>query len=135
MTFVSRQLVRFSHVDAAGIVFYPRYFEMLNAAMEDYFALEVGVDFAAMHSKRRLGVPTAKLTTEFVAVSRLGDPLDFQLTVRKVGRASADFGVEVVCCGETRLRGEVVLVCMDLDAERAAAWPQDMRPQHAQLRA
>ena len=30
--------VRFQHTDPAGIVFYPRYFEMINQVIEDWFA-------------------------------------------------------------------------------------------------
>jgi 4-hydroxybenzoyl-CoA thioesterase len=128
MTFISRQQVRFAHIDAAGIVFYPRYFEMLNAAVEDMFAQEIGVDFATMHGKRRLGVPTVKLDVEFVAPSRLGDLLGFSIDVMRVGRSSADLSVAVHCDGELRLRASVVLVCMDFGAARSRAWPTDMRP-------
>lgn len=128
MTFISRQQVRFAHVDAAGIVFYPRYFEMLNAAVEDLFAEEIGVDFATMHGERRLGVPTVKLDVEFVAPSRLGDLLGFSIDVVRVGRSSADLAVAVHCEGELRFRASVVLVCMDFDGARSRAWPPDMRP-------
>ena len=34
--------IRFRHCDAAGIVFYPRYFEMMNDLVEDWFA-ELGM--------------------------------------------------------------------------------------------
>lgn len=127
LTFISRQLVRFAHVDAAGIVFYPRYFEMLNASVEDYFSEVVGVDFAAMHGKRRLGVPTVRLATDFVAPSRLGDQLDFRLAIAAIGRSSLELSVEVRCAAEIRLRAEVTLVCMDLDKGKALPWPDDMR--------
>lgn len=128
MTFVSQQMVRFAHVDAAGIVFYPRYFEMLNAAVEDYFAQVCGVDFATMHLGRRLGVPTVKLDAAFAAPSRLGDVLDFTLTVVRVGGSSAEIEVDVACAGEPRFAARVVLVCMDLDAAKSTPWPEDMRP-------
>jgi 4-hydroxybenzoyl-CoA thioesterase len=131
MSFVSQHLVRFAHIDAAGIVFYPRYFELLNAAVEDYFAGIVGVDFAEMHLTRRLGVPTVRIECEFAAPSRLGDLLDFTLDVQRVGGSSVEIAVEVRCGGETRLRARVVLVCMDLAAGRAVAWPADMRPLEA----
>jgi 4-hydroxybenzoyl-CoA thioesterase len=131
MTFISRQLVRFAHVDAAGIVFYPRYFEMLNAAVEDYFAEAVGVDFAAMHLERGVGVPTVKLETEFKMPSRLGDALDFALSVDHVGRSSANISVDVRCGDEQRLRVSLVLVCIDLKTGRPIAWPEDMRPVEA----
>lgn len=128
MTFVSRQSVRFAYVDAAGIVFYPRYFEMLNAAVEDYFAQAVGVNFSTMHLERGLGVPTVKLETEFVAPSRLGDELDFALSVERVGRSSADIAVTVRCDAEVRLRIRIILVCMTLKTGSAIGWPDDMRP-------
>jgi 4-hydroxybenzoyl-CoA thioesterase len=128
MTFVSRQVVRFAHIDAAGIVFYPRYFEMLNAAVEDYFAREIGVDFAEMHLDRKLGIPTVSLKTEFVAPSRLGDELDFVFSIGRVGRSSADLSVEIRAGGEVRVRISLVLVCMDLETGRSAEWPSDMRP-------
>jgi len=128
MSFVSHQAVRFAHIDAAGIVFYPRYFEMLNAAVEDYFALSIGVDFAAMHLVRGIGVPTVKIEAEFVSPSRLGDPLDFILSIERVGRSSADVSVSVRCGDELRLRARVVLVCMALATGRSQSWPEDMRP-------
>ena len=131
MTFISRQVVRFAHVDAAGIVFYPRYFEMLNAAVEDYFAIVVGVDFATIHCKRGLGVPTVKLDAEFKAPSRLGEALDFAMSIRRVGRSSADVSVDVYCAAELRLHARLVLVCVDMGTGRALAWPEDMRPSEA----
>lgn len=128
MSFVSKQTVRFAHIDAAGIVFYPRYFEMLNAAVEDYFGEALGVAFAEMHLARHLGVPTVKLETEFVAPSRLGDLLVFTLDVVAVGRSSAELSVVVRCEAEVRFKVHVVLVCMDLASGRSLPWPDDMRP-------
>lgn len=128
MTFMTNKRVRFAHVDAAGIVFYPRYFEMFNSAVEDYFAQVVGVDFAAMHAGRRIGVPTVKLEAEFLAPSRLGDVLDFRMGFDRVGGSSADLLAEVDCAGERRMRVRAVLVCMNLDTARSCPWPADMRP-------
>ena len=59
MAFTVTQRVRFQHCDPAGIVFYPRYFEMLNATIEEWF------DDPPRPALRRdprpdgLGVPTA----------------------------------------------------------------------------
>jgi 4-hydroxybenzoyl-CoA thioesterase len=127
VTFRHRETVRFAHVDAAGIVFYPRYLEMLNAAVEEYFRT-LGTDFATMHRVRGLGVPTVSLQIDFTSPSRLGDELAFALTPVQVGRSSVRIAVEVDCAGERRLTGHAVLVCMDLSSARAIAWPDDMRP-------
>jgi 4-hydroxybenzoyl-CoA thioesterase len=127
MPFTTHTQVRFAHVDPAGIVFYPRYFEMLNGAVEDWFAQHLGLDFATMHLDQHLGVPTVKLEVEFVSPSRLGDRLEITVTARRLGRCSC--GIEVVFAGEgrERLRAQVALVCMDLRTHRSTAWPEAVR--------
>lgn len=128
MSFVYTQTVRFAHVDGAGIVFYPRYFELLNATVEEYFAHEIGVSFAKMHLERKLGVPTVDLAVKFSAPSHLGDELDFELTVDRVGRSSMDITVVAMCGQSRRMEAKVTLVCMDLTSKKSAPWPDDMRP-------
>ncbi|PEQ13070.1 thioesterase [Novosphingobium sp. PC22D] len=127
MSFVTSALVRFADVDPAGIVFYPRYFEMLNGAVEDWFARRLGVDFATMHLDRKIGVPTVKLECEFTAPSRLGEQLTITISPRRLGRSSCAIAVDFSCKGEPRLHAEVALVCMDLTSHKACEWPQDLR--------
>jgi len=127
MSFMTRSKVRFAHVDAAGIVFYPRYFEMLNGAVEDWFAEGLGVDFAELHLTRGLGVPTVSLDSRFAAPSRLGDELDITIEVKSVGRSSCAVAYTVACGDEVRMMAEGVLVCMILAEGRSAPWPDDVR--------
>lgn len=126
MAFETDTVVRFAHVDAAGIVFYPRYFEMLNAAVEDWFAA-MGLDFGTMHRSRNMGVPTVKLDATFVAPSELGDRLTVSITAKEIGHSSCSLSVVFVGDGRERLRVDVVLVCMDLTARRSMAWPDELR--------
>ena len=125
MAFVRQTLVRFAHVDAAGIVFYPRYFEMVNAAVEDLFAT-AGHDFATLHLLRGKGVPTVHLSIDFIAPSRLGEPLDFRLQLARLGRSALTLDVEAQCAGAKRLAGTVTLVHIDLASERSEPWPPDL---------
>jgi 4-hydroxybenzoyl-CoA thioesterase len=127
MAFSTRTTVRFAHVDPAGIVFYPRYFEMLNAAFEDWLKVEIGVDFAELHLERRIGLPTARLETEFRAPSRLGDELEIRVTPVEFGRSSCSIRYEVLAGGEERLVANAVIVCMDLAMKRSLSWPEDIR--------
>lgn len=127
MSFVKRATVRFAHVDAAGIVFYPRYFEMVNAALEDFFAQVIGVDFRVLHVDRRIGVPTVKLDSEFMAPSRLGELLDIAVTVERVGGSSATLRYDFSCAGTARLMVRCVIVCMDLNSATSAPWPAEIR--------
>ncbi|MCX9148746.1 acyl-CoA thioesterase [Erythrobacter sp. WG] len=123
MAFVHTTKVRFAHVDAAGIVFYPRFFEMLNAAVEDWFAM-LGRDFRALHLEDRIGTPTVRLETEFLAPAMLGDELAITLVPAKIGTSSCTYRFVFAGAGTERLKGEGVLVCMDLEAQRSRPWPE-----------
>ncbi|WP_137679836.1 acyl-CoA thioesterase [Aurantiacibacter suaedae] len=127
MPFSTTAQVRFADVDPAGIVFYPRYFEMLNGAVEDWFAQSLGVDFATMHLTRKMGVPTVKLEAEFAAPSRLGEVLAITVQPGTPGRTSCPVTIAFSNNGELRLRVNVVLVCMDLEKHRSMPWPDDLR--------
>ena len=52
--------IEFNHCDPAGIVFYPRYFEMTNHVCENFFREAVGVSYGEM-MKQQSGVPTVRL--------------------------------------------------------------------------
>lgn len=127
MRYTTTSLVRFAHVDAAGIVFYPRYFEMLNAAIEDFFAHAVGADFASLHLDRGIGVPAASLHTEFAAPSRLGTLLEIEVTPTRLGRSSLALDVLFAADGTTRLTANLVIVCITLASGTSLAWPDDLR--------
>ncbi len=123
MPFVHHTPVRFAHVDAAGIVFYPRFFEMLNAAVEDWFA-GLGRDFRSLHLDDRIGTPTVRLEADFLAPAMLGDVLAITLTPVKVGTSSCAYRFAFASGDTLCLKGEGVLVCMDLDAKRSRPWPE-----------
>lgn len=109
MSFTTTAPVRFAHVDAAGIVFYPRYFEMLNAAVEDWFA-HLGCDFKTLHLDRRLGVPTVDLRCTFMAPSQLGDELRITIVPREPGRSSCGYDFVMSADGRDRAKRSAVLV-------------------------
>lgn len=123
--------VEFQHCDPAGIVFYPRYFEMVNSVVEEWFDRAVGLGFAEMHLERGIGVPTAHIETTFLRPSRLGDVLDFSLAPARLGRASLDIAVEARCAGESRLSSRSTLVLVEMKTGRPIRWPAELRPRLA----
>ena len=125
-SFRTRRKVRFGDVDGAGLAFYPRYFEMLNEAVEDWFE-SLGWDFARMHLEEKAGVPMRRVEADFTAASRLGDVLDVELTVVNVGRTSIELYVAVSCGGEARWTVRAVLVFIALATGKAMPWPEDLR--------
>lgn len=117
--------VEFNHCDPAGIVFYPRYFEMTNSVVENFFREVVLHPFAAMMASGE-GVPTARIETDFHLPSRLGDVLDWRLVVTRLGRSSVGFDVACWCDGARRVSVKLVLVRVGADGS-PRPWPGALR--------
>lgn len=117
--------VRFADCDPAGIVFFPNYFRMLNAVVEDWWA-SLGTPWTDLVSVRRIGTPTAQLDTEFVRPSKFGDTLRFHLSVEKLGKSSLTLRHIVIGDETARMRARQVLVATSLETHRAIPWPDDV---------
>jgi 4-hydroxybenzoyl-CoA thioesterase len=119
--------VRFGDTDPAGIVFYPRYYEMVNQVVEDWFAHGLGYPFRRMHLEGRRGVPTVSIESVFQNPSRLGDILRFTLTARRIGTKSANLHVHATCDEEARLTCRTVIVHSTIGREvQAVPWPEEV---------
>lgn len=122
--FTHAQQVLFRHCDPAGIVFYPRYFEMLNDCVEALFAERLGWPFQTIHASG--AVPTAHLSVDFTAPSHHGDLLGFVLRVTRLGDASLTLEWQATCGDEMRMKGSSVLVNVGPEG-RPRPWPDTMR--------
>lgn len=126
--------IRFTHCDAAGIVFYPRYFEMFNDLVEDWFREELGCSFAELHKIRHWGVPTVHLEVDFVAPSSFGEVVSAKLAVRKLGTSSMSLEITLRGTnGGDRVRGKVVLVLTDRVKGGAIPIPEEIRSRIAKF--
>lgn len=125
--FQCQQKVQFQHCDPAGIVFYPRYFEMINSVVESWFDEGLKVPFSILHMERGSAIPTATINTEFKAPSRLDDRLDMAMTILKLGGASLDLEIDAICGSETRFHCTLTLVHVKMMDGRPKAWPEDIR--------
>lgn len=128
--FIKTEKIRFKHVDYAGIVFYPRFLEMLNDLVEDWFEEALDRPFSRIHETN--GIPTVDLKVQFKKAARLGEVLTKSLWVNHLG------GSSVVCGfkfedeqGKTCLEGEVTLVNVAInngrDAIKAEPFNEEMK--------
>ena len=53
MKFTRDLIIRFEHCDAAGLIFYPRFFGLVNETVEDWFA-GLGHSFKSLHRLERI---------------------------------------------------------------------------------
>ena len=112
-TFRRSVRIRFSHCDAAGIVFHPNYFVLLNDHMEDFWRECAGFGMGSMLTSG-IGFPVAGVQVDFSAPSRIGDVCVFELGIARLGTSSVTFAVRVFDekTGEVRLRGTETVVCV-----------------------
>jgi 4-hydroxybenzoyl-CoA thioesterase len=126
--FRSSYLVRFSHCDPAGIVFYPRFFDLFSSALEDWFQRGIesafGGDFMVT---RNLRVPSLSITAEFVRPCRLGEMLDVDLWVTRLGKSSFELALAGRVADELRLRALWTMCVIDFATFKSAPIPDDLR--------
>lgn len=125
--FERERTIRFSHCDPAGIVFFPQYLVMINDLNEDWVGTLLGLPYAELIGRRRIGLPTVSLHCEFTAVSRMGEVVTLGLSVARVGRKSIALRHGCRLGDESRMNIQQVLVTTDLETHRAIDIPADLR--------
>lgn len=119
--------VEFGHCDPAGIVFYPRYFEMLSAQVEHFFRDRLDMPLERIHLAEDHAVPTVRWEVDFRAPGRLGEVLALKLKVKAIGRTSLDLHHEILGPdGAPRLEARQRLVWV-APGGRPAPWPENLR--------
>jgi 4-hydroxybenzoyl-CoA thioesterase len=119
--------IRFAHCDPAGIIFFPQYLVLFNALVEDWVTDGLGIPYADLLGRRRIGMPIVSLQCDFSAISRMGERVIFELAVERVGNASLTLALDARLGDELRVRSRQVLVTTSLDTHRAIPIPDDMR--------
>ena len=117
------QKVLFKHCDPAGIVFYPRYFEMINDCVEAFFEKVLSAPFEELHKSG--AVPTAQIQTRFTAPSHHGDHLVMNLSIIAVGRSSAEYQIVASCADQRRFETNATLVHVDAGG-KPTSWPDEL---------
>jgi len=125
--FVMHFSVRFTHTDPASYVFFPRYFEMLQAVVEEWFNNALQQRYADLIIRRRLGTPTASTQCTFIKPSRLGDEIAIAAKLEHIGNSSFRLRFMGSVDGERRLEAVSTLVMISLDDGASRPIPADLR--------
>ncbi|UUV21376.1 acyl-CoA thioesterase [Paenimyroides aestuarii] len=115
--FIKEEQIRFRHTDFAGIVFYPRFLEMLNDLVEDWFDEALDRPFSKIHETN--GIPTVDLKIQFKNAARIGEILTKKLWVKELKSSSVVCGFQFINQQDkTVLEGEVTLVNVAIAEDR-----------------
>lgn len=126
--FVRVHRVRFDEVDAAGIVYFVRFFTWCHDTME---AMLEGVDggYVGLVNGRRLGFPAVHVEADYAAPLRFGEEVHVAATVEHLGASSIRIRFDLTRSSDgdhvATLRHVVALT--DLTVMRARPIPDDVR--------
>jgi 4-hydroxybenzoyl-CoA thioesterase len=106
--------VRFEDVDAAGIVFFGRFFSYCHEAMESFFDPVAG-GYVGLITKARRGFPAVHVDCDFSAPLRYGDVVAIETTVGHVGTTSCTFEYVLKRKADGVVAARVKHVCVHTD--------------------
>ena len=120
--------VRFGHVDYAGIMYYPRFFDNFHAVFEDMFGQRLGVPYMSILKERRIGFPMVKIATEFKQPFHFGEPMRLRIECTRVGTSSIDFLYRAFNGqqAEPSVEARATVVTVDLDSMKPIPTPPDI---------
>ena len=121
--------IRFSHCDPAGIVYFaPRYFDLMNGVVEDWFGEALGIDrYHEMIGPRRTGLGYVSAGADFAKPGFMGDRLEFAVAVERIGRKSVALRVHAFRASEPMLQARLVIVTTSLVTHTSTVLPEDLR--------
>jgi 4-hydroxybenzoyl-CoA thioesterase len=125
--------IRFEEVDAAGILFFPRFAAYAHEGMERLFdGLEGG--YVRLITARKVGLPVVALTAEFTAPLVYGDVARIHTSVTHIGRRSAALSHRIVRArdGAAAALLRHTVVTTDLSRMTSCDMPTDVRAALAQ---
>ena len=124
--FETTRVLHFGDCDPAGIAYYPRYFDLLNGVVEDWWD-SMGVPWKTLFLERRIGLPTVRFEVDFRAPAFLGDTLVFSLAVARIRGKTVDLNHSVRRDDAVLWRAKQILVPTSLETHKSIAWPDDLR--------
>lgn len=131
--FQKEKLIRFAHCDPAGIGFYPRYIELVNEVVEDWFSQGLNVSFRDFKETHGLVFPIVNLKAEFIAPSFYGDKINFTLKLLRIGVSSVTIDISAFSESEMRFRCELVAVLADAVTIKSVPFNDEWRRRFSQF--
>ncbi len=118
--------VRFGDCDPAGVIFYPRAFELAHAAVEEFVGAELG--HKAWFASPKLAFPVRHAEADFHAPMKSGETFRVTVSVEEIGTTSVTFAVEFAgASAKPACRVRTVHVALDRKSGKATTLPPEIR--------
>ena len=119
-------VVRLPHTDAAGVVFYARYFDLIHLAFEDFLDA-IGHPLRPDLHASSVGYPPVHAEADFKQSLRMGDRIAIDVAVGSVRARSFALEYVVSCRGVTVATAQTVHAAFDFPGKTRAALPEALR--------
>ena len=119
-----RPEIRFSDVDAYGVVHNAKYIVYMEQARIHWWRQAMG---EGTWDWSKVGVLVAHHTIDYVRPVRLGDVLEVSSHIGALGNKSMDVHYEMTCNGHPVARAKTVLVCFDHQTQATIPVPEPWR--------
>ena len=119
--------VRWSDVDAAGVVYFGAFVRFFEIAEEELFR-KAGVPYGEVFERFDCWLPRVKYACEFRTPARLGELLHVSAWVKRLGGSSISLAFAVEKSDGARVADcEIVLVCVERASFKVKTIPRELR--------
>ncbi|HCP48200.1 MAG TPA: hypothetical protein DIU15_19330 [Deltaproteobacteria bacterium] len=128
-SFVRDYAVRFGEIDHAGVMYYPKFFDRMHRAFEDFWAEALGRDYHQILDVEGIGFPLVDIHSSFKKPYRFGDTIRVTINVERMGSRSIAFRYRLGAPEEDGARAEATLIVsvIDMKTFTPRALPDDYR--------
>lgn len=124
--FFVEEYVRWSDVDAAGIINYGAYVRFFEAAETEMFRA-AGLPWGEVFERFDIWLPRVRYSCEFHVPALLDERLRVGAFVKRLGNTSIRLGFTAdKTNGSRAAEGEIVLVCVDRKTFKPRALPEEL---------
>ena len=95
MSFLSSRRIDFPMVDSAGIVYYPRFWDLAHRFYEESWEYTCGIHYNEVLENHRLGFPLVHSEANFHHPLSYGDTATCKLKIKRIGNTSITWDFEI----------------------------------------
>lgn len=127
VVFVTQRLVRFSHVDPAGIAYFPRIHNFIHEAFEDLWEEYIGVRYFYLIQDLHIAFPMVHTEVDFLQPLRFGERPEIRVSCFKLGRSSLGLRYNIYVDDRLCVAARTTTACIDADKLKSQPVPQEYR--------
>ncbi len=117
--------IYYEDTDAGGIVYHANYLRFMERARTEWLRC-LGHEQDELAANERIFFVVSSLTIDYISPARFNDEVAVVSCVRRCGRASIEFGQDIVRARQVLTRAVVRVGCIDADRLRPRAMPETL---------